>query len=57
MHLCVFLNDYKNSVDYVNTNGNAAELIVKFGIIPKLEIAKSAIPNSSIYLTEARDEK
>ena len=50
-----FLNDYKNSVDYVNTNENAAELIVKFGIIPKLEIAKSAIPNSNICLIEGEE--
>ena len=52
-----FLDDYKASVSFVNNNEGAAELIVKHGIIPKLPIAKSAIPNSNICLIEGDEMK
>ncbi|MBQ2943883.1 MAG: ABC transporter substrate-binding protein [Ruminococcus sp.] len=44
-----FLEDYKESVDFINTaTDEAAQMIVDAGIIPKAPLAKKAIPNSYI---------
>ncbi len=44
-----FLEEYKESVDFINTASmEAAQMIVDAGIIPKAPIAKKAIPNSYI---------
>ncbi len=47
--LNAFLNEYKESVDFVNNDPEAASaLIAKFEIIPKAPLAKAAIPNANI---------
>ncbi len=44
-----FLDDYKESVDFINTaTDEAAQMIVDAGIIPKAPLAKKAIPTSYI---------
>lgn len=44
-----FLEDYSESVDFINTaSDEAAQMIVDAGIIPKAPLAKKAIPNSYI---------
>lgn len=44
-----FLDDYKDSVEFINTaSDEAAQMIVDAGIIPKAPIAKKAIPTSYI---------
>ncbi|MBE6737458.1 MAG: ABC transporter substrate-binding protein [Ruminococcaceae bacterium] len=44
-----FLEDYKESVDFINTaTDEAAQMIVDAGIIPKAPLAKKAIPTSYI---------
>ncbi len=44
-----FLDDYKDSVEFINTaSDEAAQMIVDAGIIPKAPIAKMAIPRSYI---------
>ncbi len=47
--LMQFLVTYNDSVNWVNANpDDAAELIVRYDILPTVEIAKAAIPNSNI---------
>ncbi len=47
--LAAFLNEYKQSVETVNSDvDTASALIAKFGIIPKAPLAKAAIPNANI---------
>lgn len=54
--LTVFLNDYKESVNFVNEDSEkAAELIAENGFIPKAEIAKKAIPNCHIVLYTGKE--
>lgn len=50
-----FLSEYKDSIDYVNTNvDDAATLCEEYGIIPAAAIAKAAIPNCNItYISGA----
>lgn len=44
-----FLEDYAESVEYINENvADAAKIIEKYGIIPKAPIAEAAIPNANI---------
>ena len=46
-----FLEDYKESVDFVNASENAdaaAQLIVEYNLAPKAPIAKKAIPKANI---------
>ena len=44
-----FMADYKESVDFVNSNiDEAAALCEKTGIVPKAAVAKKAIPNCNI---------
>ena len=53
-----FLDEYKNSVDYVNnTVEDAANLIEEAGIVPKAAIAKKAIPNCNICLVTGNEMK
>lgn len=53
-----FLREYKASVDYVNTNPDAAAaLIAEKEIIPSLELAKSAIPGSKLTFIAAAEMK
>lgn len=48
-----FLDEYKNSIDYVNANlDNAAALIEQYEIMPNQSLAKLAIPRSNIVFIE-----
>ena len=56
--LNAFLDEYKESVDAVNTNPEASsQLIAKFEIIPKAPLAKLAIPNANIVFITGKDMK
>lgn len=49
------LTDYKISTDWVNMNQTeAAKLIVKYNILPDVEVAKSSIPRSNLDFKEAK---
>ncbi len=51
-----FLEEYAASAKYVTTEIDAAaELIAKFGIIPKAALAKKAIPNANICFIDGED--
>ena len=53
-----FLTNYKKSTNWVNNNQTeAAKLIVKYNILPDVEIAKSAIPRSNLNFIEANTIK
>lgn len=53
-----FLRDYKESVDFVNTaSDEAAQAIVDAGIIPKVPLAKKAIPNCYITFITGEEMK
>ncbi|KAB3536056.1 ABC transporter substrate-binding protein [Alkaliphilus pronyensis] len=53
-----FLDEYKSSVAFVNSNiDKASELIEKHGILPKAAIAKKAIPYSNIVFIEGDEAK
>lgn len=55
MQLLVYYND---SVNWVNSNPEqAAELIVEYGILPTVEIAKAAIPESNIRYIFSQNSK
>ncbi len=43
-----FLEEYRESVDFVNTDESAPQVVVDAGIIPAVPIAKASIPNSHI---------
>ncbi len=43
-----FLKEYKESVDFVNTNEAAPQMIADEGIIPAAPVAKAALPGSHI---------
>jgi NitT/TauT family transport system substrate-binding protein len=56
--LNAFLDEYKSSVDFVNTNSKeAAELIAKYEILPNAAVAEKAIPLSNIVYIDAKDAK
>lgn len=56
--LRTFLEEYKASVDFVNSNvDEASALIEEAGIVPKAAIAKKAIPNCNIVLITGEDMK
>jgi NitT/TauT family transport system substrate-binding protein len=56
--LTKFLEEYKNSVDFVNNNvDEASALVEKAGIIPKAAVAKKAIPNCNICLITGEEMK
>lgn len=48
-----FLDDYKASINYVNSNiDEASAMIAEIGIVPKAPIAKQAIPRCNIVFIE-----
>lgn len=54
----LFLQDHKQSAEYVNNNVEAAaSLVVKTGIIEKEPIAKKAIPNCNITYIDKEEMK
>ncbi|MBQ8038360.1 MAG: ABC transporter substrate-binding protein, partial [Lachnospiraceae bacterium] len=54
----LFLQDHKQSAEYVNNNPEpAASLVVKTGIIEKEPIAKKAIPNCNITYIDGKEMK
>jgi len=53
-----FLDEYKASVEYIDTNlDDASEKIASAGILPKAQIAKAAIPNCNIIYAEGAEMK
>ncbi|WMJ82046.1 ABC transporter substrate-binding protein [Clostridium sp. MB40-C1] len=53
-----FLDRYKKSVDFVNSNkAEAGKMIEKNGILPKAAIAEKAIPKCNIIFISAEDGK
>lgn len=53
-----FLKEYKNSVEYVNSNvDDAAALCEEYEIIPKAALAKKAIPNCNITFVDGTEMK
>ncbi len=56
--LAAFLEEYKASVDYVNSNEEDASVLCEtYGIIPKAAVAKMAIPNCNITFVEGAEMK
>lgn len=52
------LESYRHSTNWVNQNlTEAAELIVKYDILPNIEVAKSSIPRSNLDFIEAENIK
>lgn len=50
------LKNYKQSTNWVNKNKDeAAKLIVKYDILPNIEVAKSSIPRSNLNFEEANE--
>lgn len=48
-----FLSEYEASIDYVNSNvAEAAEMVVQFGIVPAVPIAKLAIPDCNLVYVD-----
>lgn len=48
-----FLREYAASIDYVNSNvDQAAEMVVQFGIVPAVPIAKLAIPDCNLVYVD-----
>lgn len=53
-----FLREYKESVEYVNSNvASAADMIQEFGILPAAAIAKSALPRCNIVFDSGASAK
>ena len=53
-----FLNEYKTSIEYMQTNvDEAAKLIVKHGIFANENVAKAAIPNCNVTYLAGNDMK
>ena len=53
-----FLDEYRASVEFVNTNVDAAaEIIANLGIIPKAALAKAAIPRCNIVFVDGEEMK
>lgn len=51
-----FLDEYKKSVEYVNSNPKGASILIeKFGILPKAKMAEMAIPKCNIVYKDAKD--
>jgi len=50
--IAVFLADYRESVDFVNTSPEAGAAIAEWGFIADAKVAQMAIPNSNIVLYE-----
>lgn len=55
--IAAFLDEYKQSTEYVNSNiSEAAKLVEKYGIV-KAQIAEKAIPYCNIYYMEGAEMK
>lgn len=53
-----FLDEYKQSVNFANSNiDEAATLVEKHGILPNAQVAKNAIPYSNIVYRDASEAK
>lgn len=53
-----FMDNYKKSVEFVNSNpADASVLVEKHGIMPKASIAQAAIPNCNITFIEGAEMK
>lgn len=53
-----FLQEYKDSVEWVNANNaDAGVLVEKHGIIPKAKLAEMAIPKCNIVFVDANESK
>lgn len=53
-----FLDEYKASVEYANAdNQAAAQLIEKYGIVPKAAVAMKALPNCNIVYIDGDEMK
>lgn len=50
--IAVFLADYRESVDFVNSSPDAGAAIAEWGFIADAAVAQKAIPNSNIVLYE-----
>lgn len=56
--LKTFLEDYKASVEFVNTNvDEAAKLVAEYEIVPNEAIAKAAIPKCNIVFRDSEESK
>lgn len=56
--VAAFLEDHKNSAEYVNANvEEAAELVVKSGIVEKAPVAQKAIPKCNITCITGEEMK
>ncbi|OFX83228.1 MAG: hypothetical protein A2W99_12590 [Bacteroidetes bacterium GWF2_33_16] len=50
------LNEYQKSTEWVNTNPDlAADLIVKYSILPNISVAKESIPRSNLNFVKAAE--
>lgn len=50
-----FLEEYKASVEYANSDANAAQTVADLGIVGSAQIASRAIPNSNIVYVDSND--
>lgn len=56
--LDIFVNKYKESVEFVNTQvDEAAKLVAKHQLVPNEEIAKEAIPKCNIVFIDSQNSK
>lgn len=58
--LSAFLQEYKASVDFINSAENAdaaAALLVEYGIVPAAPVAKNAIPRANIVCITGQEMK
>lgn len=55
--VAAFMQEYAQSVDFVNEDEAAPEAIAEQGIVPSAEIAKAAIPNCNIVLITGDEMK
>jgi NitT/TauT family transport system substrate-binding protein len=52
-----FIASYQKSTQWVNSNpDSAAALIVKYGVLPNVEVARNAIPRSNLKFVRAKSE-
>ena len=53
-----FLYEYEDSIEFVNENSDeASQLVAKYGIMPKAELALKAIPNCNIVYIDDEEMK
>lgn len=57
-YVSLFLDQYRKSTDWVNANpDSAAGLIVKYNILPNIEVARISIPRSNLNFISSKDIK